>query len=72
MFRIIDECKVNDKVSDHFTMYLNHMVDYISRIRIGLQAKFFVAFSVQVTVEVLRGDHLEKISVTLEPMPDQS
>lgn len=28
--------------------------------------------TMQVTVEVLRGDHKEKISVTLEPKPDET
>lgn len=29
-------------------------------------------FDAQVTVEVLRGDHMEKIPVILEPKPDES
>ena len=29
-------------------------------------------FDIQVTVEVLRGDHKEKIAVMLEPKPDES
>lgn len=30
------------------------------------------SFGTQVTVEVLRGDHKEKIPVLLEPKPDES
>lgn len=32
----------------------------------------FLLFGTQVTVEVLRGDHKEKIPVVLEPRPDES
>jgi hypothetical protein len=32
----------------------------------------FNYFDIQVTVEVLRGDHKEKIAVKLEPKPDES
>ncbi|RLN28101.1 hypothetical protein C2845_PM05G29180 [Panicum miliaceum] len=65
LYRILDQCKVGETVSFDLCLQRRNML--------LLEIAKILNFTVfKVTVEVLRGDHKEKISVVLEPKPDES
>jgi hypothetical protein len=65
LYRILDQCKVGETVSFDLCLQRRNML--LLEIAEILNLMVF-----KVTVEVLRGDHKEKIAVVLEPKPDES
>jgi len=64
LYRILDQCNVGETVSFDLCLQKGLLLLKIAQIL------NFMVF--KVTVEVLRGDHKEKIPVVLEPKPDES
>jgi hypothetical protein len=71
LYRILDQCKVGETVSFcFFDLYIH--VYQSGNLTCLIIAKILNCVVFKVTVEVLRGDHKEKIPVVLEPKADES
>ena len=71
LYRILDQCKVGETVSFCFLTY-TYMFTKAEILACLIIAKMLNCMVFKVTVEVLRGDHKEKIPVVLEPKADES